>query len=91
MNGYFDFEWCGRLDANDADQEKGIDAAYAYCEARGINPAEIWARAVLEEDPAAQDVWLDIESAAIAAMCDGWCEQTENASLSWIVWEGGAA
>lgn len=88
MNGYFDFDWSGRIDANDAEQEKGIEAAYSYCEARGINPAEIWSRAILQEDASAQDAWLDIEGVAIAAMCDGWCERTENASLAWI---GGAA
>lgn len=88
----FDFEWTSRRDADDADEERGIEAVERYCRANDIDPAETnraaleaienWPRS--EADNSAIKAWSILENIAIAAMCEGWRECTENATLTWV-------
>lgn len=80
----FDFEWTQRRDANEADQQKGIEAAEKFVAAAQIDPKALWSEYIKEDvTEETVDAWIAIESTALSAMCDGWIEQTENASLVW--------
>ena len=72
----FTFVWTGRRFANDADERRGLDAAYQFCAKRGLNPGEIYEAALAEvggDVTTAVGAWWEIELAAIQAMDAGWC------------------
>lgn len=87
----FRFTWTARCDADDADEERGIAAAYAMCEEEGFGPATVYAEMLeaieavppTEDDYKAMDNWCVVEAAALDAMCEGWARRTQNATLVW--------
>ena len=79
----FDFEWTGRSHGNDADRERGIEAAKNHCAEMGYDPAQIWSDATEREDQDAWSRWHLIENRAIAHLAQGWQQTPENVSLIW--------
>lgn len=83
----FDFEWTGRAYGDESDRQRGIAAAEAYCERKGIDPAKAYAEFCASCDAMdmgpERDAWNGIEWEATKALAEGWQEIPDNVLLTW--------
>ena len=81
----FDFEWTGRSFGDQSDHERGLAAAKAYCEERGLDPAQEWTEwcTALDSGDDLPESWGAIELAAWKALTADWKTAAENVSLIW--------
>ncbi len=81
----FSFEWTGHQFGDEADYQKGYDAAADYCGYHDIDPAKLWETAQGDDGAGciALDQWGAVETAAFEEAFDGWQECPENVSLIW--------